>query len=55
MKNRPSISAQLEREVLIEAGHRCAIPTCKNYPVDIHYIVPYETCQEHVFDNFIAL
>jgi hypothetical protein len=55
MKNRTSIPAQLEREVLIEAGHRCAIPTCKNYPVDIHHIVPYETCRKHVFDNLIAL
>jgi hypothetical protein len=55
MNQRPSIPAQLKRAILVEAGHRCAIPTCQKYPVDIHHIVPYEKCQEHVFDNLIAL
>ncbi len=55
MKDRPPIPAQLKRDVLVEAGHRCAIPTCKTYPVDIHHIIPYETCQKHAFDNLIAL
>ncbi len=55
MNDRPPIPAQLRRDVLVEAGHRCAIPTCKTYPVDIHHIMPYETCLEHVFDNLIAL
>ena len=39
----------------MESGHRCAIPTCKQTPVDIHHIVPWETCQKHEFDNLIAL
>ena len=55
MNNRPKIPAALEREVKMESGHRCAIPTCKQTPVDIHHIVPWETCQNHEFDNLIAL
>ncbi|MEG4109728.1 HNH endonuclease signature motif containing protein [Microcoleus sp. S13_C5] len=55
MNKRPAIPAALEREVKMESGHRCAIPTCKQTPVDIHHIVPWETCQNHEFDNLIAL
>jgi len=55
MSNRPTIPAALVREVKMESGHRCAIPTCKQTPVDIHHIVPWETCQTHEFDNLIAL
>jgi hypothetical protein len=55
MSNRPTIPAALVREVKMESGHRCAIPTCKQTPVDIHHIVPWETCQKHEFDNLIAL
>jgi len=55
MSNRPTIPAALERKVKMESGHRCAIPTCKQTPVDIHHIVPWETCQNHEFDNLIAL
>ena len=54
-ESRPPIPIKLRREVLIEAGHRCSIPTCKQVPIDIHHIIPYEKCQEHVFDNLIAL
>ena len=52
---RPAIPRQLERDVLVEAGHRCAIPTCKQTPVQIAHIVPWETVREHTFDNLIAL
>ncbi|MEG4249572.1 HNH endonuclease signature motif containing protein [Microcoleus sp. Pol10D4] len=55
MNNRPKIPAALEREVKMESGHRCAITTCKQTPVDIHHIVPWETCQKHEFDNLRAL
>lgn len=55
MSNRPAIPAALVREVKMESGHRCAIPTCKQTPVDIHHIVPWETCKKHEFDNLIAL
>jgi len=53
--NRPSIPRQLEREVLIEAGHRCAIPTCRQTPVEIAHIIPWKQVKEHTFDNLIAL
>src|SRR5260370_25250110 len=52
---RPAIPKQLERDVLVEAGHRCAIPTCKQTPVQIAHIIPWETVREHTFDNLIAL
>ena len=53
--NRPAIPTQLERELLVEAGHRCAIPTCRQTPVDFAHIVPWEKCQKHEFDNMICL
>jgi len=55
MNNRRTIPAALVREVKMESGHRCAIPTCKQTPLDLHHIVPWETCQKHEFDNLIAL
>lgn len=36
-EQRSSIPSKLRREVLIEAGHRCSIPICKQTPVDIHH------------------
>ena len=55
MNNRPSIPAELKRQVLVEAGHRCAIHTCKQTTTEIHHIIPYEKCKKHEFDNLIAL
>lgn len=53
--DRPALPRQLERDVLVEAGHRCAIPTCKQTPVEIAHIEPYRDVQSHTFDNLIAL
>ena len=55
MPDRPAIPRPLEREVFIEAGHRCAIPTCRQTPVEIAHIKPYSEVQEHSFENLIAL
>lgn len=55
MSNRPPIPAELRRKVLVEAGHRCAIPTCRHIDVDVHHIIPWETCQKHEYENLIAL
>jgi hypothetical protein len=58
MKNvteRPPIPSQLEREVKMETGYRCAIPACRQNPVEIAHIIPWEKVQEHTFDNLIAL
>ena len=52
---RPPIPAELKRKVLVEAGHRCAIPTCRHITVEIHHIVPWETCLTHEYHNLIAL
>jgi hypothetical protein len=41
--------------VLVEAGHRCAIPTCRHIEVDVHHITPWEKCKKHEYENLIAL
>jgi HNH endonuclease len=53
--SRPAMPARIRRSVLVEAGHRCAIPTCRHIEVDIHHIIPWETCKEHKYENLIAL
>lgn len=55
METRPPIPAEIRRRVLVEAGHRCAIPTCRYIDVDVHHIVPWSDCQSHEYDNLIAL
>jgi len=55
MTERKKIPENIKRKVLIEAGHRCAIPTCKQHPVDIHHIIPHATSQDDSFTNLIAL
>jgi hypothetical protein len=52
---RTPIPAELRRRVLVEAGHRCAIPTCRNIIVDVHHIIPWEQCKKHEYENLIAL
>ncbi|RZT38395.1 HNH endonuclease [Cupriavidus agavae] len=54
-KIRPRISAEVRRAVLVEAGHKCAIPRCGHGDVDIHHIVPWEICRKHEYENLIAL
>ncbi|MCG8914896.1 HNH endonuclease [Actinokineospora sp. PR83] len=54
-QDRPAVPAQLKREVLTEAGHRCAIPTCRSVPIEIAHIIPWADVREHAFDNLIAL
>lgn len=55
MSSRQAVPAELKRRVLVEAGHRCAIHTCRYPVVDIHHIIPWEQCKEHSYDNLIAL
>lgn len=55
MSERPAIPVDLRRRVLVEAGHRCSIPTCRHIDVDIHHIIPWESCKEHCYENLIAL
>jgi HNH endonuclease len=52
--NRQAIPAEVERAVLIEAGHRCAvcgIPT----PLERAHIVPWRDRKEHTAANLICL
>ena len=53
--NRPPIPRPMERQVLVEAGHRCAIPTCRQTPVEIAHIDKWAQVLEHTFENLIAL
>lgn len=53
--SRPHIPEKLKRRVLIEAGHRCAIPECRYPHVVIHHIIPWAKCKEHKYKNLIAL
>jgi hypothetical protein len=55
MARRPPIPSELQRSVLIEAGHRCAIPTCRQIPVEIAHIIAWTKCKEHKLENLIAL
>ena len=41
--------------MLVEAGHRCAIATCRHIDVDVHHITPWWQCQRHEYENLIAL
>jgi len=55
MSERPPIPSELKRKVLVEAGHRCAIPTCR-YPItEIVHIIPWEQVKKHEYENLIAL
>ena len=55
MAERPAIPSQLKREILMEAGHRCAIPACQKTPTEVAHIIPWEQVRKHTFENLIAL
>ena len=46
---------KVKRMVLVEAGHRCAIPTCRHPTTEIAHIVPESQSHDHSFENLIAL
>jgi len=54
-EDRPGIPAELKRAVLLEAGHRCAIPPCRHPTTELAHIEPWEKVKEHKFENLIAL
>ena len=53
--NREPLPSELKRKILIEAGHRCAIPTCRFPTTEIAHIEPYAKVQKHEEYNLIAL
>ena len=55
-EGRPEIPRELERALFVEAGHRCAIPTCRAVaPLVIEHIDDWATVREHEFENMIVL
>lgn len=52
---RDAIHAEVRRAVLVEAGHRCAIPTCRSTTTEIAHIVPWTETHDNSFENLIAL
>ncbi|WP_145638987.1 HNH endonuclease signature motif containing protein [Neorhizobium alkalisoli] len=54
-KESRDIPADLRRRVLVEAGHRCSIPTCREIYVDIHHIEPWAKTRKHEYHNLICL
>ena len=56
MTTRPAIPQETKDSVLVEAGHRCSIPTCRTAaPIEIAHIVPWAKSQDHSADNLIVL
>lgn len=55
-EGRPDIPRELERALFLEAGHRCAIPTCRAVaPLIIEHIDDWAMVREHRFENMIVL
>jgi hypothetical protein len=40
---------------LVEAGHRCAIPSCRATTTEIAHIIPWAETKDNSFENLIAL
>jgi hypothetical protein len=56
MDERPSIPAEVRRQVLVEAGHRCAIQTCRDSAnLDLHHITPLAEGGQTTVENLIAI
>lgn len=54
--NQTHIPAATKREVLIEAGYRCAVPTCRTLLIlDIHHIIEVSENGGNDLSNLIAL
>jgi len=53
--SRDTVPAEVKRAVLVEAGHRCAIPTCRATTTEIAHIAPWAETQDNSFENLIAL
>jgi HNH endonuclease len=56
MGDRPAIPADLERQLMIEAGFRCAMPNCHAVePLEIEHIDDFANVGKHEFANMIVL
>ena len=55
-EDRPPIPRPLERDLFVEAGYRCAVPTCRAFaPLQIDHIEDWSRVREHRFENMIVL
>jgi hypothetical protein len=54
MSARPSIPIDIQREVLFEARHRCAV-CCEPTPLERAHIVAWSKSRDHAATNLIAL
>ena len=53
---RTAISISTKREVLAEAGYRCAVPTCRTIlALDMHHIIEVEENGSNELSNLLAL
>ncbi len=56
MSKRAAVPEDVRRAVLIEAGYRCAVPTCRALLiVDLHHLVPVRDGGANVASNLLAL
>ena len=55
VEKRDNIPVNVIRAVLVESGHRCAIPTCRATTTEIAHIVPWAKSHDNSFENLIAL
>lgn len=49
------IPTEIRRQVLVEAGHACAIPTCQYPATQFAHIEPFSEVKRHDANNIIAL
>lgn len=49
------IPAEIRRQVLLESGHACAIPTCQFPATEFAHIEPFAVVKKHEVSNIIAL
>jgi type I restriction enzyme R subunit len=54
MSNRPPIPVAIQREILLEARHRCAV-CCEPTPLERAHIRPWNKSKDHSAANLIAL
>lgn len=55
-QGRDEIPLPLQRSLMVKAGHRCAIPTCRAVaPLEFEHIEDWAKVQKHEFENMIVL
>ena len=55
MNDRPTISVEVKRRILIEAGYRCAVPTCRFPIAEKAHIISWADSKDNSYENLIAL